>query len=137
MRRRPSIQIDVEYANSAPACWPTDGRTHTAYTDLVGTLRGRGEATDVLVHYQETGKSKGEDLGVVHRKKDKQKLAEPRSREADPDDYSKIFEGNLSGAFGDMTMGVYVSEQNKLVQQVHASDADSTPFFKSVIERYP
>ena len=73
----------------------------------------------------------------MHRKKDKQKLAEPCSREADPDDYSNMFEEDLSGAFGDMTMGGYVSEQNKLVQQVHASGDESTSFFKSIIERYP
>lgn len=140
MRRRPSVQIDVEQANSAPAPrrWPTAGRTHTAYTDFVTTLRRKGEATEALVHYQQTGKYLGQGLGVEERKKDKQKLAEPRTHEpdADLDDYSNMFEQDLSGELNNTTMGGYVSEQNKLVRQVHASD-EPTPFFKIIIERYP
>ena len=145
MRRRPSIQIDVEYANSAPAPapaprrWPTDGKTHTTYTDFVTTLRSKGEATEALAHFQQTGKWLDQGLSVVERKK-KEKLAKPRTHEpeANPEDYSNMFEEDLSGSFGDMTMEGYVSEQNKLVQQVQASTSEEpTPFFKSIIERYP
>lgn len=125
MRRRPSVQIDVEHANSAPPAsrrWPTDGRTHTSYKDLVATLRGSREATQALLRYQQTGKRLGHGLGVVERK-DKQKLAEPRTcePEANSDDYSSMFEEELSGSFGGMMMGSYISVQNKLVHQVHAS----------------
>lgn len=125
IRRRPSVRIDVEQANClppAPRRRPINGRTHTTYKDLVTTLRGKGEATEALVHYQETGKPLGHGLGVVDRKH-KQKLAEPRTRapEANPDDYSTMFEQDTSGKFVNMVMGDYVSEHNKLVQQVRAS----------------
>lgn len=125
MRRRPSVQVDVEHANSAPRAprRRTPGsRTHTFYKDLVATLRGNGEVTQALLHYQQTGKRLGHGLGVVERK-EKQKLAEPRTREpeANSDDYGSMFEEDLSGSFGGMTMGSDISEQNKLVHQVHAS----------------
>lgn len=143
MHRRPSIQIDVDFAYSLPPAparrWPTEGRTHTIYMNYVNTLRGRGDAIEALAHFQQTGKYLDQGLGVVERRK-KEKLAEPRTHEpeADPGDYSNMFEEDLSGSFGDMTMGDYGSEQNKLVQQVHASTPQgTTPFLKSIIERYP
>lgn len=125
MRHRKGLQVDVEQSNAVPPRRkrPINGRTHTTYKDLVSVLRGKGEATEALAHYQETGKSLGCGLGVVV-KKSKQKLAEPHTpkRVADPNDYSNMFKQDLSGEFGDMEMKSYDSEQNVSAHQVHASN---------------
>jgi hypothetical protein len=123
MRRRPSQPIDVERANSSPPKRkPTNSDTKT-YVDHVATLRGKGQATEALVHYQETGKALGKGLGVEKRK-DKQKLARPRRRdpEAVSDDHTDMFEQDLSGVFPGHIMGVYTPQHAQMAQKVNVSE---------------